>query len=142
MQQLFEKAMIIAIKAHAGQKDKAEAPYLLHVLRVMMSVEKMDEKIVALLHDVVEDSEITFEELAKEGFPKKILKAVDLLTKSESKLYEDYIQEIRRNELARMVKMADLKDNLNTSRLKALTESDKLRVKKYKSAYKFLNDKL
>lgn len=139
MQQLFEKAIMIATKVHAGQKDKAGAPYLLHVLRVMMSVEKMDERIVALLHDVVEDSETTIEELANEGFSKKILRAVELLTKTEHKTYEDYIQEIKRNELARVVKLADLKDNMNISRLKTLTENDKLRIKKYKAAYKFLN---
>jgi (p)ppGpp synthase/HD superfamily hydrolase len=141
MQQLFEKAIMIATKAHAGQKDKAGAPYLLHVLRVMLSVEKINEKIVALLHDVVEDSEVTFEELANKGFPKKILKAVELLTKTENKPYEDYIQEIKKNELARVVKLADLKDNMNISRLKTLTEYDKLRIKKYRAAYKFLNDK-
>lgn len=141
MQQLFEKAIMIAIKAHAGQKDKAGAPYLLHVLRVMLSVKKMDEKTVALLHDVVEDSETTIEELTKAGFPKKILKAVELLTKTESKPYKDYIEEIKQNELARVVKLADLKDNMNTSRLKSLTENDKLRIKKYKEAYKILNAK-
>lgn len=139
MQQLFEKAIMIATKVHAGQKDKAGAPYLLHVLRVMMSVEKMDERIVALLHDVVEDSETTIEELANEGFSKKILRAVELLTKTEHKTYEDYIQEIKRNELARVVKLADLKDNMNISRLKTLTENDKLRIKKYKAAYNLLN---
>ena len=141
MQQLFERAIMIATKAHAGQKDKAGAPYLLHVLRVMMTVEKMDEKIVALLHDVVEDSEVSIEELANERFPKKILKAVELLTKTEKKTYEDYIQEIKNNDLARVVKLADLKDNMNISRLKALTENDKLRIKKYRAAYKILNAK-
>ncbi|MCB9257288.1 MAG: GTP pyrophosphokinase [Chitinophagales bacterium] len=139
MQKHFEKAMSIAIKAHEGQKDKAGAPYLLHVLRVMMSVEKMDEKIVSLLHDVVEDSEMTLVGLAKEGFPKKILKAVELLTKTESKPYKDYIQEIKNNDLARVVKLADLKDNMNITRLKKVTESDKLRIKKYKAAYNLLN---
>ena len=139
MQKHFEKAMSIAIKAHEGQKDKAGAPYLLHVLRVMMSVEKMDEKTVALLHDVVEDSETSIEELTKAGFPKKILKAVELLTKTDKKPYEDYIQEIKNNDLARAVKLADLKDNMNITRLKKVTESDKLRIKKYKAAYNLLN---
>ncbi len=139
MQQLFEKAISIATKAHAGQKDKAGAPYLLHVLRVMMSVEKMDEKIVALLHDVVEDSETTIEELANEGFSKNILRAVELLTKTENKSYQDYIQKIKKHKLAKVVKLADLKDNMNVSRLKTLTENDKLRIKKYRTAYKLLN---
>lgn len=132
---------MIATNAHAGQKDKAGAPYLLHVIRVMMSVESMDEKIVALLHDVVEDSEMTLAGLAKEGFPKKILQAVELLTKTESKPYKDYVEEIKQNELARVVKLADLKDNMNISRLKALTENDKLRIKKYRAAFKILNTK-
>lgn len=139
MQKHFEKAMSIAIKAHEGQKDKAGAPYLLHVLRVMLSLESMDEKIVALLHDVVEDSEMTLEGLEQKGFPKKILKAVELLTKTEKKPYEDYIQEIKNNDLARAVKLADLKDNMNITRLKKVTESDKLRIKKYKAAYNLLN---
>ena len=107
----------------------------------MLSVEKMDEKIVALLHDVVEDSEVSIEELANEGFPKKIIKAVGLLTKTDKKSYEEYIQEIKRNELARVVKLADLKDNMNISRLKSNSENDKLRIKKYRAAYKFLNAK-
>jgi len=139
MQKHFEMALSIAIKAHEGQKDKAGAPYLLHVLRVMMSVEKMDEKTVALLHDVVEDSETTIGELTKAGFPKKILKAVELLTKTDKKPYEDYIQEIKNNDLARAVKLADLKDNMNITRLKQVTVSDKLRIKKYKAAYNLLN---
>lgn len=139
MQQLYEKAMNIATRAHEGQKDKAGAPYLLHVLRVMMRVENMDEKIVALLHDVVEDSEITIEDLAKEGFSNKILIAVELLTKTENKPYEEYINEIKKNKLARVVKMADLEDNMNISRLKNLTERDILRLKKYEAAYKLLN---
>ena len=142
MQQLFEKAMDIALKAHEGQKDKAGAPYLLHVLRVMMSVEKMDEKIVALLHDVVEDSEMTIDDLKKDKFPSKITKAVDLLSKKENQRYDDYIIEIRKDSLARAVKMADLKDNLNTNRLKKISDSDKLRIKKYKQALKTLNSQL
>lgn len=139
MQQLFEKAVIIATTAHAGQKDKAGEPYVLHVLRVMMRVQKMDEKIVALLHDVVEDSEVTLAGLAKEGFSKKIIKAIGLLTKNVNKPYEEYIRDIKKNGLARMVKIADLKDNMNISRLKSLTENDKLRIKKYRTAYNFLN---
>jgi len=142
MQQLFEKAMDIALKAHEGQKDKAGAPYLLHVLRVMMSVEKMDEKIVALLHDVVEDSEMTIDDLKKDKFPSKITKAVDLLSKKENQRYDDYIIEIRKDSLARAVKMADLKDNLNTNRLKKISDSDKLRIKKYKQALKTLNSQI
>ena len=94
MQRLFDKAVKIALKAHEGQNDKAGSPYLLHVLRVMMRVEKIDEKIVALLHDVVEDSSTTIEDLAKEGFPANILKSVELLTKKKGEPYKDYIKKI------------------------------------------------
>ena len=141
MQRLFDKAVKIALKAHEGQNDKAGSPYLLHVLRVMMRVEKIDEKIVALLHDVVEDSSTTIEDLAKEGFPANILKSVELLTKKKGEPYKDYIKKIGRNRLARVVKLADLKDNMDVTRLKKISLNDKLRINKYKEAYKLLNTK-
>ena len=141
MQRLFDKAVKIALNAHEGQNDKAGSPYLLHVLRVMMRVEKIDEKIVALLHDVVEDSSTTIEDLAKEGFPANILKSVELLTKKKGEPYKDYIKKIGRNRLARVVKLADLKDNMDVTRLKKISLNDKLRINKYKEAYKLLNTK-
>lgn len=139
MEQFFDRAVQIAAEAHRGQKDKAGAPYILHVLRVMMSLEEMDEKIVALLHDVVEDSGITLLDLTKENFPSNILTAVDLLTKKENQPYEDYIFSIKSNLLAKAVKMADLEDNMNSKRLKNILRSDKLRIIKYQEAYGFLN---
>ena len=101
-------------------------------------METTDEKIVALLHDVVEDSHTTIQQLKDAKFSNKIVAAVSLLTKKENQPYDDYISEIKRNPLATKVKLADLKDNMSTSRLKKITEKDKLRIRKYRAAYKLL----
>lgn len=140
MQQLLEKALSIALTAHKGQKDKGGSPYILHPLRVMSSVVTMEEKIVALLHDVVEDSTITIQQLSEEKFSKKILSAVSLLTKKENQPYENYIRAIKKNALATRVKKADLKDNMNIARLKTIKQKDKDRIRKYKSALKILSE--
>lgn len=138
MQRYFDLALDIAVLAHKGQVDKGGEPYIMHVLRVMMGVESIDEKVVALLHDVVEDSDISLMDLKNQNFPSEILKAVDLLTKKENSAYSDYILEIKNNPLAKAVKLSDLRDNMDTNRLTAIDESDKLRVKKYKEAYELL----
>lgn len=138
MQQLLEKAISIALSAHFGKTDKGGNPYILHPLRIMLTMETTDEKIVALLHDVVEDSPTSIQELKDAKFSNKIVTAVSLLTKKENQPYDDYISAIKKNPLATKVKLADLKDNMNTSRLKKITEKDKLRIKKYRAAYKLL----
>jgi len=138
MQKLLEKAISIAMLAHKGKIDKGGSPYILHPLRVMFSMETTEEQIVAALHDVVEDSIITIQDLKEGKFPGKILQAVDLLSRKEYQSYEDYILAIKKNPLANKVKQADLKDNMKKERLKKFTETDKLRIKKYKAAYKLL----
>ena len=138
MQKLLEKAIFIAISAHKGQVDKGGNLYILHPLRVMLAMENVEEQIVAMLHDVIEDSKITIKELEDNKFPKQILEAVALLTKKNDQPYEDYILAIKKNSLARKVKQADLKDNMNKNRLKKVTEADQLRIIKYKKAYKLL----
>lgn len=138
MQQLLEKAIEIALSAHRGKVDKGGFPYILHPLRVMQVMETMEEKIVAMLHDVVEDSDKTIQNLKEENFSKRILRAVALLTKKENQSYDDYIGAIKKNTLASKVKLADLKDNMNKMRLLNFTERDKARLKKYKDAYKML----
>ena len=137
-QHLLEKAIYIALVAHKGQKDKGGFAYILHPLRIMNLMETTEEKIVALLHDVVEDSDITIQYLAENGYPDKILTAIKILTKKENQPYFDYILAIKRNRLASKIKKADLKDNMNKSRLKIITENDMARLKKYKIAYKML----
>ena len=134
----LEKALALALKAHAGQKDKADQPYILHPLRVMVQMEDSRAKIVALLHDVLEDSEITLNELSQAGFEDEILQAVDCLTKRDGEDYFAYLERVAQNKLARQVKMADLKDNLDVTRLKEITPADRQRLNKYLKALSFL----
>lgn len=137
-QQLLEQAIYIALQAHKGKADKGGGPYILHPLRVMLAMETTEAKIVAVLHDVVEDSCFTIQQLKQEGFSKKVLDAVSLLTKTENQNYENYISAIKKSSLATKVKLADLKDNMDKSRLKKITEEDLIRIKKYKAAFKQL----
>lgn len=136
---MLEKAIKIATEAHNGQVDKAGRPYIEHPLRVMEMGKSNDEKIVGVLHDVVEDSHWTFEMLAKQGFSAEILEALMCVTKtSESEPYDLFIKRVKRNELAVQVKLNDLSDNMDIRRLPYLSEKDFKRLKKYLKAYKQL----
>jgi (p)ppGpp synthase/HD superfamily hydrolase len=138
MQEFLEKAIEIALRAHRGKKDKGGEAYILHPIRIMMLMESFEERIVALLHDVVEDSEVTLEDLMTVEFPVIIIEAVRLLTRKHRQPYEQYILALKTNKLASKVKLADLEDNLNTKRLKKIGVSDKIRLDKYKKAHKLL----
>ncbi len=127
----LERAIEIAAKAHAGQIDKAGAPYILHPLRVMLSVTGNDEKITAVLHDVVEDTEIDFVDLANEGFSVDIVDALRCLTKFEGESRFDAAHRAVVNPIARVVKLADVTDNMDLSRIAAPTEKDYSRLKQY-----------
>lgn len=140
MQHLLEKAILIALTAHKGQVDKGGNPYILHPLRLMHSVNTIEEKIVAILHDVVEDSSITTLDLKKKGFPKPVIDAITLLTKKDNQLYDKYILAIKENPLATVIKLADLRDNLDNRRLKKITDNDKKRIARYKWAVKTLTN--
>ncbi|MBQ7102516.1 MAG: GTP pyrophosphokinase [Anaerotignum sp.] len=131
---MLEKARRIAEEAHQGQADKGGMPYILHPVRVMQNCETEEEKITALLHDVLEDSDYTLEELRKEGFSEEILNALICLTHREGEDYMDYIERICGNPLAVRVKYADLQDNMDLSRIPHPTEKDFFRLKKYKKA--------
>ena len=135
---LLNKALAIAKLAHQGQVDKAGVDYIHHPLRVMDSVEEEKEKIVAVLHDVVEDSEITLEDLRQQGFDDEVVIAVGCLTKVPGETYEQFIQRVKCNPLARKVKLQDLKDNMDLSRLDKVSETDLHRVEKYKTAISVL----
>lgn len=126
-------AIALATRAHAGQTDKAGADYIAHPLRVMESCASDDAKIVAILHDVVEDSDVTLDDL-RALFAPQIVDAIALLTKSGDIEYSKYIENIRANALAREVKIADLRDNMNLSRIQNPTEKDYKRVDKYRGA--------
>lgn len=142
MERVLEKAIQIAVNAHVGQKDRTGAPYILHPLRVMHSVNAIDAKIVAILHDVVEDTPVTFDELIEAGIPKHLVITLRLLTHSDNLSYEDYIARLSENSLAVKVKLADLKDNMDLSRLKEISEEDMTLYKKYVTGYRYLRERL
>lgn len=133
----MEKALRVARRAHEGQKDKAGADYILHPLAVSGMVETDQEKIVALLHDVVEDSDITLLDLREMGFDDDVVEAVGLLTKDGTG-YDEYLARIKLNPLTRAVKIADLKHNMDLSRIPEPTEKDLQRLEKYKNSLEFL----
>ena len=130
----LERAIAIAAEAHAGQVDKGGAPYILHPLRVMLSVSQPQERIVAVLHDVVEDSDWTFEALREAGFSAAVVAALKALTKIEGETYEAFIQRARANPVARAVKLADIADNSDLSRIPQPTTEDHWRMEKYRRA--------
>ncbi|EFW89623.1 hypothetical protein HMPREF0819_0231 [Streptococcus equinus ATCC 9812] len=129
----------ITKRAHKGQVDKAGAPYILHPETVASFVTKDDEKIVAYLHDVIEDTPCQLRDLENAGFSSEIIKAVDLLTRKTGQSYKQYLKLVKTNELARVVKLADLKHNSDLSRLTHVTENDIKRLKKYQDAIVFLS---
>ena len=131
----LERAIAIAAEAHAGQIDKAGAPYVLHPLRMMLSVSSIDERIVAVLHDVREDcAEWTFDRLRSEGFSNRIIEALQSVTKREAEDYDDFVRRSAANPIGRRVKLADLHDNCDLSRIAAPSERDLQRIEKYRRA--------
>lgn len=131
---MLDKAIRIAAKAHEGQMDKAGQPYILHPLRVMFMRRNETERICAVLHDVIEDSDITIEYLRKEGFSEEVLSVLDALTKRENENYDDFIGRVIANKTACKVKLADLSDNMDLSRISNPTQEDYQRVEKYRKA--------
>ncbi len=126
-----EKAFRIAEKAHAGQKDKAGKDYIVHPAAVAGMLETDEEKAVAYLHDVVEDTDVTLEDLRSFGFNELIVEAVKAITKTEGEDYDDYIERLSENELAVKVKLADMKHNSDITRFDEPTEKDIERCRKY-----------
>lgn len=138
----LERAIQIATQAHAGFRDKGGNIYILHPIAVMMRCETNEEKIVAILHDVVEDSEWTFDALLKEGFSAEVVEALKSVTKeSKDEDYDSFIQRCSNNKIGRNVKIADLRDNLDITRMGELSEKDIKRTNKYKRALEFLTKK-
>ena len=138
---ILDRAKEIARSAHEGQVDKAGKPYIEHPMRVMKMGKSMEEKIAGVLHDVVEDSEWTFEMLEKEGIPKDVMDALRCVTKlSEDEDYDHFIARVKTNPLAVKVKLNDLKDNMDITRLEEVTEKDLTRLNKYIRAYRQLKE--
>nr|WP_170312345.1 HD domain-containing protein [Paenibacillus sacheonensis] len=130
----IERAISIALRAHQGQRDKGGSPYILHPLAVMNRVETMEEKIAAVLHDVVEDTDVTLDQLREYGFSDEITEAVHLLTRSDEDSYEEFIEKTCRNRIARAVKRADILENMDLSRIQDPSERDYKRMEKYRQA--------
>ena len=135
----LQRAIEIATQAHQGQFDKSGKDYIGHPLRVMEMGSTEEEKIAGVLHDVVEDSDWTFEALEAEGFSQEIIAALKCVTKlSENENYDDFIERVKKNPLAVAVKINDLTDNMDIRRLPYLSDKDIKRLKKYLKAYKKL----
>ncbi len=134
----LERAIRIAVEAHQSKLDKAGAPYILHPLRVMLQMDTTAERIVAVLHDVVEDSGWSLGDLEREGFPSRIVQAVGFLTRRDGETYDDFIRRLAQNPLARKIKLADLEDNMDIRRLPQITEKDLERLAKYHQAWLML----
>ena len=135
----LQRAIEIATEAHQGQFDKSGKDYIGHPLRVMEMGQTQEEKIAGVLHDVVEDSDWTFEALEAEGFSQEIIAALKCVTKlSENENYDDFIERVKKNPLAVAVKINDLTDNMDIRRLPYLSDKDIKRLKKYLKAYKKL----
>ncbi|CAN1602644.1 HD domain-containing protein [Pseudomonas mediterranea] len=134
----LEKAIAISARAHEGQTDKGGSPYILHPLKVMLRLAHHDERIVAVLHDVVEDTHVTLADLRSEGFSEAILTAIESLTKREGETYQAFIERAGRDRLARRVKLADLTENSDLSRIDKPSQNDLERVEKYRKAAEYL----
>lgn len=128
----LERALAVAAAAHAGQKDKAEQPYILHPIRVMLNVRTEEERMAALLHDVVEDTRTTFEDLRREGFSDTVIEAVRALTKHEGESRASAARRAVANPIARNVKLADVADNMDLNRIPNPTEADFARLEEYR----------
>ena len=131
-------ALELAIQKHKNQKDKSGKPYILHPIHVMETVKSDDAKIVAVLHDIIEDTDVTEEDLLNAGLSKHIVDAIVILTRSRDEDYMDYVKNLSSNPLAKEVKLADLQHNMDLRRLSTLKERDLDRNRKYQIAYHYL----
>lgn len=136
--QLLELAIKVTTEAHAGQVDKGGKPYINHPQAVAASLTNTEYKIVAYLHDVCEDTSITFADLKDMGFTYRIVNSIRLLTKTDELTYEEYLRRLRMDSCARAVKMADLKHNMDITRIPNPSEKDYARIEKYKRSLAFL----
>ena len=136
---LLDKAAKICVLKYAGQRDKTGAAYFQHPMRVAMKCSTDEEKMVALLHDTIEDTDVTAEYLLNEGFPQNIVDGILSVTKQEGESYEDFVARAKENPLGRVVKLHDLEDNLNIFRLDSVSPEMASRFTKYLAAHRFLS---
>ena len=136
---LLIKAFFLCVIKHWKQKDRAGKRYIWHPIRVMLNVKGYNEKIVALLHDIVEDTEVTVPDLKNLKFSKEVIEAVDVITKKKDQEYFSYLKSIKDNSIAKKVKIEDLKHNSDLKRLRSITQKDIDRAIKYKKAIDYLS---
>ncbi len=135
----LERAIAIAATAHAGQHDKAGAAYILHPLRVMLRLSTDAERITAVLHDVIEDCDgWSLERLISEGFSPEIIEALKSVTKREGEAYDDFVKRACENPIGRRVKLSDLRDNCDLSRISQPTAKDHERMARYRRAIAYI----
>ena len=138
--ELYDLALKIAIKAHEGQKDKSGREYIMHPIRVAERCKSPKAKIVALLHDTIEDTEVTPASLKEQGFPDEIIDGILSVTKQEGETYEEFVRRAAKNPIGKEVKQADLEDNMDIRRLKEITDEDADRLRKYLSAWQYITN--
>jgi (p)ppGpp synthase/HD superfamily hydrolase len=131
MDKLLELALNLATEAHRGQVDKGGHPYINHVTRVSNNCSDLDSKIVGMIHDIVEDTYYTLNDLSELGFPDYIVQAIDAISKRKGESYNNYISRVKSNNIAIKVKLSDLKDNTDLSRLSSIYIKDLKRWIKY-----------
>ncbi len=136
--EMTNKAMKLAYQAHQGQTDKSGLPYVFHPFHLAEQMDTEETVTVALLHDVVEDTDYTLEDLRRMGFPDSVTDALALMTHDPSVPYLDYVKRLKSNPITRTVKLADLTHNSDLSRLPVVTEKDLKRVEKYREAMNLL----
>jgi len=137
---LTKKALSLCFEAHKNQLDKSGMPYVFHPFHLAEQMETEETVVVALLHDLVEDTDYTIDDLKAMGFPQNVTDAIALMTHAPEVDYMDYVAGIKTNPIAKTVKLADLRHNSDTARLDKVTEKDLKRAKKYAEAIKFLTE--
>lgn len=135
---LLETAIRMAVNTHYGKTEKSGEPYIFHLLRVMNSVDTVEEKVVAILHGMLNDSLLVADRLREQGIPEDIMQTLQLLASDFPDSYEEYIQRVADNPLAKAVKIADLKDSINLLQQYCSSEREKLRMEKYSKALQYL----
>jgi (p)ppGpp synthase/HD superfamily hydrolase len=141
---MLSKMLVLATNAHAEQTDKAGKPYILHCLKVMHYLKSEDEELmcIALGHDIIEDTKVTYVELWSQGFSSRIIEGIRALTKQRGQTYDEYKEQVFANKDAMRVKMCDLRHNSDIRRLKGITEKDVARIAKYHQFYLEIKEKL
>ncbi|WP_119841755.1 HD domain-containing protein [Salinibacter ruber] len=134
----LEDAISLAAEAHAGQTDKAGEPYVLHLLRVMQSQDTKEAMMAGVLHDLIEDTELDFDDLRERGYPNEVIEALRHLTKRADESYQEFVDRASQHPISRWVKISDLEDNMDVTRLDSITEADARRLKKYRRSHKKL----